>query len=66
MKLTKLFGVAALATVATFALAACGSSKSSNSSKSSDKDGVTTVKVGVMNLSDTERSTLERSAKELR
>lgn len=55
MKLTKLFGVAALATVATFALAACGSS-SEKSSSSTDKDGVTTVKVGVMNLSDTEEA----------
>lgn len=55
MKLTKIFGVAALATVATFALAACGSS-SEKSSSSTDKDGVTTVKVGVMNLSDTEEA----------
>jgi len=55
MKLTKLFGVAALATVATFALAACGSS-SEKSSSSTDKDGVTTVKVGVMSLSDTEEA----------
>ena len=65
MKLTKLFGVAALATVATFALAACGSSKSSNSSKSSDKDGVTTVKVGVMNLSDTEEARWKEVQKNL-
>ena len=65
MKLTKLFGVAALATVATFALAACGSSNSSNSSKSSDKDGVTTVKVGVMNLSDTEEARWEEVQKNL-
>ena len=62
MKLTKLFGVAALATVATFALAACGSSKSS---KSSDKDGVTTVKVGVMNLSDTEEARWKEVQKNL-
>ena len=55
MKLTKLFGVAALATVATFALVACGSS-SEKSSSSTDKDGVTTVKVGVMSLSDTEEA----------
>ena len=65
MKLTKLFGVAALATVATFALAACGSSKSSNSSKSSDKDGVTTVKVGVMSLSDTEEARWKEVQKNL-
>lgn len=65
MKLTKLFGVAALATVATFALAACGSSNSSNSSKSSDKDGVTTVKVGVMNLSDTEEARWKEVQKNL-
>ena len=62
MKLTKLFGVAALATVATFALAACGSSKSS---KSSDKDGVTTVKVGVMSLSDTEEARWKEVQKNL-
>ena len=65
MKLTKLFGVAALATVATCALAACGSSNSSNSSKSSDKDGVTTVKVGVMNLSDTEEARWKEVQKNL-
>ena len=65
MKLTKLFGVAALATVATFALAACGSSNSSNSSNSSDKDGVTTVKVGVMNLSDTEEARWKEVQKNL-
>ena len=65
MKLTKIFGVAALATVATFALAACGSSNSSNSSKSSDKDGVTTVKVGVMNLSDTEEARWKEVQKNL-
>lgn len=65
MKLTKLFGVAALATVATFALAACGSSNSSNSSKSSDKDGVTTVKVGVINLSDTEEARWKEVQKNL-
>ena len=65
MKLTKLFGVAVLATVATFALAACGSSNSSNSSKSSDKDGVTTVKVGVMNLSDTEEARWKEVQKNL-
>ena len=62
MKLTKLFGVAALATVATFALAACGSSKSS---KSSDKDGVTTVKVGVISLSDTEEARWKEVQKNL-
>ena len=65
MKLTKIFGVAALATVATFALAACGSSNSSNSSKSSDKDGVTTVKVGVMSLSDTEEARWKEVQKNL-
>ena len=65
MKLTKLFGVAALATVATFALAAGGSSNSSNSSKSSDKDGVTTVKVGVMSLSDTEEARWKEVQKNL-
>ena len=65
MKLTKLFGVVALATVATFALAACGSSNSSNSSKSSDKDGVTTVKVGVMSLSDTEEARWKEVQKNL-
>ncbi len=65
MKLTKLFGIAALATVATFALAACGSSNSSNSSKSSDKDGVTTVKVGVMSLSDTEEARWKEVQKNL-
>lgn len=65
MKLTKLFGVATLATVATFALAACGSSNSSNSSKSSDKDGVTTVKVGVMSLSDTEEARWKEVQKNL-
>ena len=65
MKLTKLFGVAALATVATFALAACGSSNSSNSSKSSDKNGVTTVKVGVMSLSDTEEARWKEVQKNL-
>lgn len=65
MKLTKLFGVAALATVATFALAACGSSNSSNSSNSSDKDGVTTVKVGVMSLSDTEEARWKEVQKNL-
>ena len=65
MKLTKLFGVAALATVATFALAACGSSNSSKSSQSSDKDGVTTVKVGVMSLSDTEEARWKEVQKNL-
>ena len=64
MKLTKLFGVAALATVATFALAACGSS-SEKSSSSTDKDGVTTVKVGVMSLSDTEEARWKEVQKNL-
>ena len=49
MKLKKILGLTALAAIATFALAACGSSKSSS------KDGETTVKVGVMTLSDTEK-----------
>ena len=50
MKLKKILGLTALAALATFALAACGSSKSSS------KDGETTVKVGVMTLSDTEKA----------
>ena len=50
MKLKKVLGLTALAAVATVALAACGSSKSSS------KDGETTVKVGVMTLSDTEKA----------
>ena len=50
MKLKKVLGLTALAAIATFALAACGSSKSSS------KDGETTVKVGVMTLSDTEKA----------
>ena len=50
MKLKKILGLTALAAIATFALAACGSSKSSS------KDGETTVKVGVMTLSDTEKA----------
>ena len=50
MKLKKVLGLTALAAVATFALAACGSSNSSS------KDGETTVKVGVMTLSDTEKA----------
>lgn len=50
MKLKKILGLTALAAVATVALAACGSSKSSS------KDGETTVKVGVMTLSDTEKA----------
>lgn len=50
MKLKKVLGLTALAAIATFALAACGSSKSSG------KDGETTVKVGVMTLSDTEKA----------
>lgn len=50
MKLKKILGLTALAAVATVALAACGSSKLSS------KDGETTVKVGVMTLSDTEKA----------
>ena len=50
MKLKKVLGLTALAAVATVALAACGSSNSSS------KDGETTVKVGVMTLSDTEKA----------
>ena len=50
MKLKKILGLTALAAVAKVALAACGSSKSSS------KDGETTVKVGVMTLSDTEKA----------
>ena len=50
MKLKKILGLTALAAVATVALAACGSSNSSS------KDGETTVKVGVMTLSDTEKA----------
>ena len=50
MKLKKILGLTALAAVATVAHAACGSSKSSS------KDGETTVKVGVMTLSDTEKA----------
>ena len=64
MKLTKLFGVAPLATVEIFALVACGSS-SEKSSSSTDKDGVTTVKVGVMNLSDTEEARWKEVQKNL-
>ena len=54
MKLKKVLGLTALAAIATFALAACGSSKSSG------KDGETTVKVGVMTLSDTEKARWDR------
>ena len=48
-EIEKILGLTALAAIATFALAACGSSNSSS------KDGETTVKVGVMTLSDTEK-----------
>ena len=57
MKLKKILGLTALAAIATFALAACGSSKSSS------KDGETTVKVGVMTLSDTEKARWDASSK---
>ena len=59
MKLKKVLGLTALAAVATFALAACGSSKSSS------KDGETTVKVGVMTLSDTEKARWDQVQKNL-
>lgn len=52
MKLKKILGLTALATLATITLAACGSSNSSSQSS----DGTTTVKVGVMSLSDTEEA----------
>ena len=59
MKLKKILGLTALAAIATFALAACGSSKSSS------KDGETTVKVGVMTLSDTEKARWDQVQKNL-
>ena len=59
MKLKKVLGLTALAAIATFALAACGSSKSSG------KDGETTVKVGVMTLSDTEKARWDQVQKNL-
>ena len=59
MKLKKVLGLTALAAVATFALAACGSSNSSS------KDGETTVKVGVMTLSDTEKARWDQVQKNL-
>ena len=59
MKLKKILGLTALAAVATVALAACGSSKSSS------KDGETTVKVGVMTLSDTEKARWDQVQKNL-
>ena len=59
MKLKKILGLTALAGIATFALAACGSSKSSS------KDGETTVKVGVMTLSDTEKARWDQVQKNL-
>lgn len=52
MKLKKILGLTALATLTTITLAACGSSNSSSQSS----DGTTTVKVGVMSLSDTEEA----------
>ena len=55
----KILGLTALAAIATFALAACGSSKSSS------KDGETTVKVGVMTLSDTEKARWDQVQKNL-
>ena len=54
MKLKKWFGATALLAVAAFGLAACSSSTSKNA-KSADSATVT-VKVGVMNLSDTEEA----------
>ena len=54
MKLKKILGLTAVAALATIALAACGSSSNNSSTKSSD--GTTTVKVGVMSLSDTEEA----------
>lgn len=60
MKLKKILGLTALAAIATFALAACGSSKSSS------KDGETTVKVGVMTLSDTEKARWDAVEKNLK
>lgn len=62
MKLKKILGLTAVAALATIALAACGSS-SSESSKSSD--GTTTVKVGVMGLSDTEEARWDQVQKNL-
>ncbi|KXT74025.1 Methionine ABC transporter substrate-binding protein [Streptococcus sp. DD10] len=62
MKLKKVFGLTAVAALATIALAACGNS-SSNSTKSSD--GTTTVKVGVMSLSDTEEARWNQVQKNL-
>ena len=59
MKLKKVLGLTALAAIATFALVACGSSKSSG------KDGETTVKVGVMTLSDTEKARWDQVQKNL-
>ena len=54
MKLKKWFGATALLAVAAFGLAACSSSTSKDA-KSADSATVT-VKVGVMNLSDTEEA----------
>lgn len=54
MNLKKILGLTAVAALATIALAACGSSSNNSSTKSSD--GTTTVKVGVMSLSDTEEA----------
>lgn len=64
MKLKKILGLTAVAALATIALAACGSS-ASNSSSSSSEDGTTTVKVGVMNLSDTEEARWDQIQKNL-
>lgn len=54
MNLKKILGLTAVAALATIALVACGSSSNNSSTKSSD--GTTTVKVGVMSLSDTEEA----------
>lgn len=64
MKLKKILGLTAVAALATIALAACGSS-ASNSSSSSSEDGTTTVKVGVMGLSDTEEARWNQVQKNL-
>lgn len=64
MKLKKVLGLTAVAALATIALAACGSS-ASNSTSSSSQDGTTTVKVGVVNLSDTEEARWNQVQKNL-
>lgn len=55
MKLKKILGLTAVAALAGLALAACANS-STNSTSQSSSDGTTTIKVGVVNLSDTEEA----------